>query len=94
LGHEDYFTKLSRTTLMLITFSWHGCILAVLYHNITHGQGPVMILWAALIAVGTSMPFNYVLGAIFMRKIYQLTLHKYDTLKQMKGVFNKKDGKM
>jgi hypothetical protein len=79
---------------MLITFSWHGCVLAVLYHNITPGQGPIMILWAALIAVGTSMPFNYVLGAIFMRKIYQLTLHKYDTLKLMKGVFNKKDGKM
>jgi hypothetical protein len=70
LGNEEYFTKLSRTTLMLITFSWEGCVLAILYHNIPGGQGPVMILWAALIAVGTAMPFTFVLGAIFMRKIY------------------------
>lgn len=40
-----------------------------------------MILWAALIAVGSSIPFNYVIGGIFMSKIYELTLHKYDTIK-------------
>lgn len=79
---------------MLNTFSWQGCVLGILYFNIAPGQGPVMILWAALIAVATSMPFNYAVGGIFLKKIYQLTLHKYDTLKEMKSVFNKKDSKM
>lgn len=94
LGHEEYFTKLSRTTMMLITFSWEGCVLGILYYNISPGQGPVMILWAGLIATVTAMPFTYVMGYVFLRKIYSLTLHKYDTLKEMKGVFNKKDSKM
>lgn len=79
---------------MLITFSWEGCVLAILYYNIPAGQGPIMILWSALIAVSTAMPFTYAMGYFFMRKIYQLTLYKYDTFKQMKGVFNKKDSKM
>lgn len=51
-----------------------------------------MILWAGLIGTVTSMPFTYVMGYVFLRKIYELTLHKYDVLKKMKGVFNKKDG--
>lgn len=79
---------------MLITFSWEGCVLAILFYQIPAGQGPIMILWAALIAVGTAMPFYFFMGGIFMRKIYELTLHKYDTLKQIKGVFNKKDPKI
>jgi hypothetical protein len=38
------------------------------------------------------MPFVYVLGYFFLKKIYEVTLHKFDVLKTMKGVFNKKDG--
>lgn len=50
-----------------------------------------MILWAALIAVGTAWPFSYVMGYFFLRPIYRLTLHKYEVMQKMKGVFNKKD---
>lgn len=53
-----------------------------------------MILWAAVIAIFTAMPFTYAMGYIFLRKIYELTLRKYETLKKMKGVFNKKDSSM
>jgi len=66
---------------MLITFSWYGCVLGILYSQIPAGKGPVMILWAGIIAAVTGMPFTYGMGYIFLRKIYQLTLYKYDTLK-------------
>jgi hypothetical protein len=38
------------------------------------------------------MPFPFVLGYVFLRKIYKVTLHKFDVLKTMKGIFNKKEG--
>lgn len=77
---------------MLITFSWEGCVIAILYSQVPRDQGSVMILWAALVGAVTAMPFNYVMGYVFLRNIYSLTLRKYETLKKMKGVFNKKDG--
>jgi uncharacterized membrane protein YdjX (TVP38/TMEM64 family) len=77
---------------MLISFSWQACVHSILYANVTFGQGPVMILWAAIIGWITTMPFTYILGHIFLRKIYELTLHKYEVMKKMKGLFNKKDG--
>jgi hypothetical protein len=79
---------------MLITFSWYGCVLSILYYQVPNGKGPIMILWAAVIAVFTGMPFTYSLGYLFLSKIYELTLRKYETLKKMKGVFNKKDSSM
>jgi hypothetical protein len=77
LAHDDFFTKLTRLTQMLITFSWYGIVLAALYHHTAIGKGPVIILWSAVIAVFTGMPFTYVLGGIFLRKIHNLTLYKY-----------------
>ncbi len=59
---------------MLITFSWEACVLGILYYNIPAGQGAVMILWAGLIAVVTAMPFTYVMGSIFLKNIYAITL--------------------
>lgn len=79
---------------MLITFSWYGCVLSILYYQVPSGKDSVMILWAAVIAVFTGMPFTYSMGYIFLNKIYELTLKKYETLKKMKGVFNKKDSSM
>lgn len=79
---------------MLVTFSWYACVLGILYYQVPTGQGPIMILWAAVIAVFTGMPFTYLMGYFFLTKIYEITLKKYETLKKMKGVFNKKDGSM
>jgi len=36
-----------------------------------------MILWAAAIAVATALPFPYVLGYFFLRKIYEKSLQKF-----------------
>lgn len=77
--------------MMLITFSWQGLCLAILYSYVGMQYDSAKIFWFGLIAVITSMPFPYVLGYIFLRQIYRVTLHKYDVLKTMKGIFNKKD---
>ena len=41
-----------------------------------------MILWAAAIAVVTALPFPYVLGYFFHRKIYEKNLQKFDVMKE------------
>jgi hypothetical protein len=78
--------------MVLITVSWQGCCLAVLYGTIGPDFDAVTIVWFSLIALATSMPFTYVLGYFFLQAISESTLRKYKVLKDMKGVFNKKDG--
>jgi hypothetical protein len=56
--------------MMLISFCWEALICGVLYSNIPYGQGSIMILWAGAIATATVLPFSYVLGYLFLRKIY------------------------
>jgi hypothetical protein len=78
--------------MMLITFCWEGLIVGVLFANIPYGQHAVMILWGAIIAVVTALVFPYILGYLFLNKIYKTNLHKFDIMKKMLGHFNKKDG--
>jgi hypothetical protein len=78
--------------MMLITFSWQALCVAILYSEIGSEHNSAKIFWFGLIACISSMPFVYVLGYFFLKKIYEVTLHKFDVLKTMKGVFNKKDG--
>lgn len=92
LGHEEYFTKLSRETLMLISFCWEGLICAVLYSTTPYGQNSIQILWVGAVACVTALPFSYILGYLFLTKIYQKNLHKFDVMRQLHGMFNKKEG--
>lgn len=63
--------------MMLITFCWEALVIGLLYSNIDYGQPPIMILWAAVIAVVTALPFPYLLGYFFLRKIYEKNLKKF-----------------
>lgn len=76
---------------MLITFSWEALVVALLYSNVTYGQPPIIILWTAAIAMVTALPFPYVLGYLFLNKIYQRSLQKFEAMKKLHGHFNKKD---
>jgi len=67
-------------------------VLGLLYSHITYGQPAVMILWAAVIAVATALPFPYVFGYFFHTKIYEKNLKKFEIMKKMHGLFNKKEG--
>ena len=77
---------------MFITFSWEMLCVAILYSKVGNDYNDAKIFWFGLVAVITAMPFTYVLGHFFLRKIYKVTLHKFDVMKTMKGIFNKKDG--
>lgn len=48
-----------------------------------------MIIWTAVIALAATLIFPYLYGAIFLRKIYDKTLYKYEVMKKMLGVFQK-----
>lgn len=77
---------------MLITFSWQALCIAILYSYVGALYNDAKIFWFGLIGFITSMPFPFVLGYLFLHQIYKVTLHKFDVLKKMKGMFNKKDG--
>lgn len=82
LGHDEYFTKLSRISLMLFNFSWQGLILAGIYSTL--GPGSVgtlgasadngIIIWSAAIALAVSIPIPYLLGGTFLNYIKETTL--------------------
>lgn len=76
LGNEEYFSKLSRETLMFVTFCWEALVVGLLYSLLPYGQDTVMILWAAVVAAVTALPFPFVLGYVFHTKIYSSTSRK------------------
>lgn len=77
---------------MFITFSWEMLCVAILYTEVGGYYNDAKIFWFGLVAVVTAWPFTYILGHFFLNKISKVTLHKFDVMKTMKGIFNKKDG--
>jgi uncharacterized membrane protein len=77
---------------MLISFCWEGLICAVLYSTTKYGQNSIQILWVGAVACATALPFSYILGSLFLTKIYQKNLQKFDVMRQLHGMFNKKEG--
>jgi hypothetical protein len=65
-----------------------GVIIAAIYSQ-NYSQGSPIIIWSAIIASIATMPVQYILGGLFLRKIYATNLNKFDLIKKMKGVFNK-----
>ena len=89
LAHEEFFTRLSRLTVLLFNWTIQGVFLASIYGNIP-GSGPAMIIWTALIAFATTIPFPFLLGTFFLKKIYNRNLLKMDKQTQMKGELDRK----
>ena len=84
LAHEEFFTRLSRLTVMLLNWTIQGVFLASIYGNIP-GSGRPMVIWTALIAFVCTIPFPFLVGSLFMKKIYNRSLMKMDKQAQMKG---------
>jgi hypothetical protein len=87
LAHEECFTRLSRATVMLISWSIQGVFIASIYGN--QFLGSPMIIWTAVIAFVASLPVPFLLGMLIHRKIYEKNLIKYENMKAMKGTFDK-----
>jgi hypothetical protein len=87
LAHEECFTRLSRSSVLLINWSIQGVIIASIIGN--QYLGAPMIIWTAAVAFVATIPIPFFLGGIFFKKIYEKNLLKYESLKNMKGTFDK-----
>lgn len=77
LAHEEYFTRLSRLTVLLLNWTIQAVFLASIYGN-QPGNGPEMIIWTAAIAFVATIPFPFIIGSVFLKKIYEKNLIKFD----------------
>lgn len=87
LAHEECYTRLSRTTVILINWTIQAVIIASIYGN--QFLGAPMIIWTAAIAFVATMPVPFLLGYLIHNKIYEKNLIKYENMKAMKGVIDK-----
>lgn len=85
IGHEEFFTRLSRISLMLINFSIQGVIIAAMYSTIGPVNDQVMILWAGVIAAACTHFVPYFFGCVFLSRIYDATLEKFKIMKKSKS---------
>ena len=81
---------------MLLNFSFQGLVLAAVYSTLGDDKDPnsdnTIIIWAAAIALGASLPVPFITGGIFLRGIYKHTLQKYQITKKSKNTaVNKKE---
>lgn len=94
LGHLEYFTRLSRLSLMYFMFSLQAVILAALYSTLGDNNTPYtkfeIIIWTAAIAFGATLPVPFILGGIFLQGIYRTTLEKFRIIKKSRGVMMNK----
>ena len=82
LAHEEFFTKLSRLTVVLIQWSIQGVFIAAIIAG-QFNTGPAVLIWSAIIALIITIPFPFIWGKVFMHKIYQKLLVKYHTQKKI-----------
>lgn len=89
LGNLEYFSRLSRVSLLYFVFSFQAMVLAALYSTLGDNKTPYtnyeMIIWTAAIALGASLPIPYLLGGIFLRGIYDTTLQKFRVIRKSRG---------
>lgn len=87
LAHEEYFTRLSRTTGLLINWTLQGVFIASIYGN--QLLGSPMIIWTAVVALVATMPFPFFWGQLIFKKICKANEIKYENMKLMKGTIDK-----
>jgi hypothetical protein len=95
LAHTQFFSVLTRESLMFFNYSFQALVLSALYSTLGQKVQPYthyeIIIWSAGIALVASLPIPYILGGVFLRRIYTATLAKFKIVRKTKGVLNKKE---
>lgn len=77
LAHDEFFPRLLRESLLLLSNAWEAMVLAALYTRVGVGvrlySDYSMIIWFAVVAVVSSRPLQYVMSGVLVRKIYCIT---------------------
>lgn len=87
LAHEEFFTRLTRLTIIIFQWTLQGVFLASIYGN--QQLGAPMIIWAAAIAFVATIPFPFIIGSVFFTRIHEKNLIKYENQKGLKGIIDK-----
>ena len=79
---------------MLLNFMFTGTVLAAIYSTSGPNSAPFadysIVIWSAVVAYGASVPIPYIMGGLFLHKIYRNTLEKYKITKKAKDATENK----
>jgi hypothetical protein len=70
LCHEDFFTRTSRTILIIVPLIFQGSILAFIYalNGETSNRG--IIIWSAIVAFVSSYIIEFLMGKFLLSPVY------------------------
>lgn len=89
LAHEEYFTRMLRTTSVYVCFTISCLVNACLYGELgVANPNPITILWMGAIGGVAGFIFSFPLG-IFIQGFYTWTQNKYIIKKQIKDLQDK-----
>jgi hypothetical protein len=63
---------MSRAALALASIIWQAMVVSAIYSREWSQEGNSIIIWAAVIGWAASIPMPYLLGNLFLKKIYRL----------------------
>lgn len=61
---------MSRAALMFAPITWQAMVVSIIYSYRWSDSGDTIIIWAAVVAWVASIPFPYIFGNVFLKKIY------------------------
>lgn len=70
LANEEFFTRLSRSAVMMITAAWQAMVTCAIYSTLYKTANNGIVIWAAVVGWAASIPFPYVLGNCFLKRMY------------------------
>jgi hypothetical protein len=62
---------MSRAALFYAPITWQAMVISAVYSTHWSNSGDTIIIWAAAIAWAASIPFPYIFGNIFLKRIYK-----------------------
>lgn len=63
-----------------MNFFWQCIVLSAIYNYQGVAAGTGIIIWAAVVAYVASIPIPYLVGNVFLQRIYTIELDKFQTL--------------
>lgn len=89
LSHEDYFSRMMRTTALYVNYTLCCLISACLYGELGNTYtDAVTIIWFGVISMVISFIFTFPLGLFFQGE-YNWTLEKYNVKRKIKALQDK-----
>ena len=83
LGHNQFFSKITRTTNMMLAFSWQALVVSVVLYNTRSVYEPGYPGWVIPFTVVAAQPVTYIFGWVFIRRIYTAYMEKFGSIERL-----------